>query len=240
MALYKSIVNTTYSDVDHVDNRPTLFYNKYQYRARVTCDGVSLLYYCKTPADVRKNQQRHKRWQDVNPDELIAILEWKNQQAELVKKKEITIRTEYDTFSVFSNDLAFLKTLKTLGLAVDFTIVDPSIPEGTMYFIKEPEHKYRFYLKSKRVPDDFHVKLSNFFDRYKDSDSKIVPSNALKTWLKAAKNPNQGSFRWWKTVYLSSSYYIDYDDESMLTMFMIMFDGCVSRKYKLEKRPTTT
>jgi hypothetical protein len=241
MALYKSIVNTTHSDVDYVDSRSNLFYGKFQYRARLSCDGLGLLYFCKTPEDVIKKQQANsRRWKNIDPHQVIKFLDWKNQNQDLIKKKELTIRTEYNTSAIFSNDLSVLKTLDNLGIPVDYTIVDPSIPEGTMHFIKEPKFKYRFYLKSKRVPDDFHKKLNDFLDRYKESDSRMEPSSALKNWLHTAKHTSPNSYRWWKIAYLSSSFYINYNDESMITLFMLMFDGCVSRKYKLEKRPATT
>jgi hypothetical protein len=57
----------------------------------------------------------------------------------------------------------------------------------------------------------------------------IVPSGALTRWLKSSST--------WQYRWCSSQYSIQYNEESTLTLFMLVFDGMVSRTLKLEKRP---
>ena len=74
--------------------------------------------------------------------------------------------------------------------------------------------------------------LSRFVDRYKNTETVIVPSNAFKLWL----NPIQNKWLW-NTNYLSSHYYLDFDQESTDTLFSLMFGNLIGKRYKLEKQP---
>ena len=111
----------------------------------------------------------------------------------------------------------------------DYTQVQTSQYAGVKHFVGEPKHKYRVYLRSKRVEDNFHIELKSTLDR----QNKLYPSNALKDWLK--HDPK----RWgiWSFRYLSSAHFIDYDDESTLSYLALMHGEVLGKKYKLEKRP---
>ena len=226
--------------IDLIDTRASLYYNKYRYRARFHCVGITICWFCKNDQDVDERVKKHKsRWAHANLESVKQFLAWKNSNVTTGKNKRATVRIEGDVASVFSNDLNLLKTLEGLGSNVDYTEVDSSIPEGVKYFSKDPDYKYRVYLKSKRVKDDFHEKLKNFVDRYKSTDNKMSPSPSLKMWLNIKKDPNGN--RWtshnWRLEFCSSHFFLDYNEESSLTLFMLMFQDSVSRKFKLEKRP---
>jgi hypothetical protein len=226
--------------IDLIDTRASLYYNKYRYRARFYCTGITICWFCKNDKDVDERAKKHKsRWAQADLASVKQFLAWKNNNITTGKSKTATVRIEGNIASVFSNDLDLLKTLEGLGSNVDYTEVDSSIPEGVKYFTRDPDYKYRIYLKSKRVKGDFHEKLKNFVDRYKDTDNKMIPSPSLKMWLNIRKDPN--GTRWtsnnWRLEFCSSHFFLDYNEESSLTLFMIMFQDSVSRKFKLEKRP---
>jgi hypothetical protein len=140
------------------------------------------------------------------------------------KDKTATVRIEGETASVFSNDLNLLKTLENIGCHVDYTEVDDTIIVGVKYFVREPKYNYRIYLKSKRVNDEFRNKLQNFIKRYENTSTVIVPSGALTNWLSDDTNYVRGSWSYhWNKCYNSSNYFIDYNDESTLTLFSLIF-----------------
>lgn len=216
--------------VSFIDHRNGLYYSKYQYRARVYINGITVIWWCDTADEIKERVRSHKtRWKHCDVDKCIEFLEWKN--ALPVKDKSHTIRIEGNVASVFSNDLSFLTNLESKGFTIDITEVDSTIPEGIKYFKEEPKYKYRIYFKTKRVSEDTYKKVRSFVERYKGTDTVIVPSRALSNWLK--DNPKYT----WKRHYSSSHYFINYNDESVLSLFMLMFDGMVSKKYKLEKQP---
>ncbi len=221
--------------VSYIDNRGSLYYSKHRYRARVHATGVNVLWFAKDEKDLINRLKGHpKRFANADEGTLIKIFNWIN--ANPKKKCNYALRIESNVAAFFSNDLDFLKTLETTGAEIDYTEIDESIPEGTKYFVNEPKHKYRVYLKSKRMPEDFNEKLRDFFARYEKTDTKMSPSRALRDWIKPVPS-NLTSWASWKRRYCSSSYFFDYDNESTLTLFMLVFDGIISKKFKLEKRP---
>mgnify|MGYP003704783293 CR=1 FL=1 len=103
-------------------------------------------------------------------------------------------------------------------------------PLGIKYFEKEPKHKFRAYLKSKRVKDSFKNEMSEFLNRYKGTKTVLKPSKAFRQWLSGSK------FYGWNRTYSSSHYYIEYDDESTDSLLALMFGDMIKRRYKLEQR----
>jgi len=251
MALSKLPKN---SKIDKVDHRCTLYYGKYNYRARFSLEGLQSTYYAKdflgflgviarrkesirNVASGRYNIMHHTRVlneiESIDLDAIERFIDWRNRNTK-GKDKQAMLRVEGKVAGVFSNDLQLLTTLENLtpGLVVDYTEIDQSIPQGVKYYVNKPKHNYRVYLRSKRVDEKIKEDLSRFVDRYKNTETVIVPSNAFKLWL----NPIQNKWLW-NTNYLSSHYYLDFDQESTDTLFSLMFGNLIGKRYKLEKQP---
>ena len=222
--------------VEYIDHRPSMYYNKYQYRLRFYLDGLTLCWFSKSEKELEDRAKKHKRYAKVDIESIKQFFNWMNVEKSK-KDKQSTIRIEHNIGAVFTNDLTLFKSLIAIGPPTDITEVDPSIPAGIKYFAKQPEFKYRVHLKSKRVKDDFPIKIYNFFKRYEKSETKMKPSKALARWLIDYQNGSTFTGWSWRLQYVSSHFYFDYDDESTLTLFMLMFSDVVHRRYKLEKRP---
>lgn len=225
--------------IEFIDQRSSLYYSKYTYRARVHCSGITLCWFCKDETDIQKRANKHpKRWKNADVPTITKFFNWKSEQEKLKgPNKKATVRIEGNVASVFSNDLDLLKTLGSIGAPVDYTIVDESVPQGTKYFVNQPKYKFRLYLKAKRVPEGFSDRLASFFKRYEGTSTKMSLSPSLKQWLKPIPVMHLTSWATWKRTYCSSNFFVDYNDESTLTLFTLMFDGMIHRTYKLEKRP---
>lgn len=235
MALLK-LPQTRSDGIQYIDHR-SLYYNKYRYRARFHCLGIYLATWNLTKKDLESRISNNKyKFKNANASIIKKFIDWKNTQVKGKDRINI-IRLENNTASVFSNDLNNLKTLESLGCVIEYTEIDDNIPVGIKYFVNEPKYKHRIYLKSKRVSEDFITKLKNMFDRYKGTETKIVPSESLQNWLNDRGTPSLGGWLAWKRSYCSSHFFIDYNDESFITIFALTFDSMISKKYKLEKRP---
>lgn len=227
------------------DLRGTLYYNKYNYRARLRLKALNRTYYLDT-IDEFKRRLYHRvgdkdvirrGFEDVNFVAIEKYIEWRRKYfKEPGKNRKLTLRVEGSVASVFSNDLDLLKTLEEiLGPGtVTYSIVDMSVPTGVRYFKHEPKHNYRCYLKSKRVENNFKQKMISFLDRYKDTSTVILPSNAFKKWLR-----EEGKTGFWYTNYCSSHYFLDYNEESVNSLIGIMFGDMIKCRYKLEKLTDT-
>jgi hypothetical protein len=220
-----------------IDRRESLYYGKYQYRARLKLDGLNRTHLAKTMLDVLHRLKKYGRQKEIaslDLDCLERFINWRNKYATPIDKadRQALIRIESVTAGVFSNDLQLLQTLESIAGkdSVDYTEIDTSIPTGVRYFVKEPKYKYRVYLKSKAVKDKFVEDLRRFIDRYKDTQTTIIASSSLDSWL-------NGNARNWAYRYCSSHYYIEYNEESTHSLIGIMFGDMIKRRFKLEKRP---
>ena len=237
MGLLKSVDNVP--GIDYYDYRDDNYYNKYQYRVRFKLVGIRYTWFCKVPDDLDKRLaaknhysiRKEDRQSVIDKKQVIKdFIEWRNLRR---KEKSVTIRVEHDTVAVFSNDLQLLKDIEKIDptLEYDYTEVKTSQFAGVKHFVKEPKHKYRVYLKSRRVEGEFAKDMLDLINRSSD----LEPSDALRIWLKGASaNFNQNS---WRYRYCSSSYSINYNDESTLSYIALMHGDMLGKRYKLEKRP---
>ena len=226
-------------DVDFYEYRDQHYYNKYEYRARFNLVGVRYTWYIKS--DIQELVERleapvtsyHRLAYErdevrENLAILASFLKWRN---ELKKKKTATIRIEHNTVGVFSNDLQELKDIVNCipDIEVDYTQAQISNYIGIKHFMRKPKHKFRVYLKSRRVEGSFAEDLYNMFKKNKS----LYPSPALKHWAKGSKG-NQSS---WRYRFSNASHFIDYDDESVLSYLALLHGDMLGKRYKLEKRP---
>lgn len=235
MALLKSVDNVP--GVDFYEYRDKEFYGKYNFRLRVDVPGVRYTWYCRKPEDLdRKLKEVKKGYQSIKPDDvqtvkdnlpaLKAILQLQNDRK---KTKSLGLRVEGTKVAIFSNDLQELAKLKdVIGTSYTYDMTEAQTSEyaGVKLFVKEPPHKYRVYLKGKRVAETFMGDLRDLIAR----TPSLYPSNALQLWMKRERNN-------WRFHWSSASHYIDYDDESTLSYLALIHGDMLGKKYKLEKRP---
>ena len=239
MALLRSVNNVP--NIDYYEYRENNFYNKYRYRAKLTIDGLAFTNYVKTPGELirrlnetgyRKVRADRKAVTMEKINELNNFIDWRNSNK---NPGLVTFRLEMDTMSVYSNNLDLLLTLKNLGLVtVKITEVQLEQFAGTKYYVNEPKHKYRIYLKSKYIEERNFIK--DLHDTIKKS-KELVPSNALKIWLNEYIRRPIASLNSWSYRYTSGTHSIDYDNESTLSYLMLMYGHMLGKRYKLEKRP---
>ncbi len=240
--------------------RNKLWYRKYQYRAKFILPGINRTYNCKTFLAFLKKIEKlivdttisgRQNWRlsndpnytshflaEINSIDLDAIdnyLTWCHNN-----KQQIIVRTEDNTASVFSNDLALLKTLEDISPSVkhliSYTIADASVPDGVKHFEREPKHQFRVYLKSARLEPNkitFHDDLKDFIQRYKGTQSEMFPSGSLRKWLERRGT----GFSQWEHRFCFEHFYIEFDEPSTHALLALMFSDMISAHYKLEKRP---
>ncbi len=239
--------------------RSKLWYKKYLYRAKFLLPGINRTYNCKNflafltrlerqVVDVTESGKQN--WRLVNDpnydthflseinsidlDSIEKYLAWRN-----ANKNQSLIRSEINSVSVFSNDLALLRTLEDISPAlmgnVAYTTADPSIPIGVKYYVREPKRKFRVYLRGVRLDPGkltFRDDLKDFVLRYKNTKSEMFPSSSLKNWLFGS------SFGYtWRLKYCSDHFYLEFDEPSTHALLALMFSDMLSSHYKLEKRP---
>lgn len=243
MGLLKSVDDVP--GIDYYEFRDSLYYNKYEYRLRIEVPCLHYVWWCKKPEDLDKKLDPDYKGKggygkikdaDVstvaeNIDALKALITIQNNRT---KPKNLGMRVEGNVVAFFSTSLQELHQLQqTIGSIYpsNYTQVKTSQFAGIKHFVNEPKHKYRIYLKSKRVESPFPQELHDLLER----SPGLHASPALSSWTNNAISPTSHMHSW-RFRWSSSSHFIDYDDESTLSYLALMHGDFLGKRYKLEKR----
>jgi len=239
MGLLKSINNVP--GIDYYDYRDDDYYGKYKYRVRFCLAGIRYAAYEKNVEGLMKRYNATAGWRvirkedrDVVTDNLEHLKQFIEFRNSLKENGTGLTRVEYQKIAFFSNDLGLLKTAESIkpGLYYDYTQVQTTNFVGVKSFMKEPKHKFRVYLRSRKVDNDFSKNLSSLLKRTPD----LYPSPSLAYWLQSQTNGTNPHWSW-KYRYTNPAHFIDYDDESTLSYIGLMYSEYLGKRYKLEKRP---
>jgi hypothetical protein len=244
MGLLKSVDNVP--GINYIEFRERNYWDKFKYRARLTVPGARYTHNLKSVDDWLKRAKnfRHIRHEMLDSKTILEntpiIEKFLKFKRKVKASKEIIVRVEGDVIAIFSNDLSELHNLQSWGnIDIDFTEIQITKTQispsghfaGVKYFVRKPKRQYRVYLTSKRVDVKVMEELVDLFKRSK----QFYPSPGLTSWLE---------FRHKSTVYrgryCSSAYFIEYDEESYITLLALTHGELLGRRFKLEKRPDTT
>lgn len=241
--------------VDFYEYREYSYYSKYKYRASIEHDGIKFMRFAENidswertinatklfyrsyrsidrddPVDREKSDREARAELLKNKPIINDIYGLISKHDQAKKDKKMLIRLEGNKFSFFFNDIKLLSEIKAINPLLKTVCTEVKLEEfaGVKYFVNEPKHKYRVYLKSKRVESSVVVEFRNFFDSRPD----VKPSYAMSRWISPKLND-------WRQRYSSSNYYIDYSTESDLSYLALCYGELLGKKYKLEKRKSS-
>lgn len=220
-----------------VEKRNKLFFNKFKYRAVTFIQGAAYTYYTydletfvSRMEKLRDNKPRYgvrvfnddwkEYWDEVDLDRISQLITWRN----VVHKEKCLIRIQGDFVSFFSNELPLLQTLDSIDPKVIITEA-VCYEANKMYFKKEPKYKFRTYFKGKRMPKDFSDNCRTLQDMYKSL-------NFSKGLFLSLFHNNWHPYR-----YMHGSYFVEYNDEQMLTILSMWFPDMLAKTYVLAKEP---
>jgi hypothetical protein len=208
-------------------SRNKLFYNRYRYKVSINIVGSRYLKNSRTYQDFA-NRVLSNRLTKPSTDLESRYRTVFDFYKKYMDNTEVTFLRYYDYLGFYTSNETIIHELlvMNLGLKVHEAIAPP---DKIMYFANEPQYKYRVYLKSKRVSDSLIDSLSGFCDTYKDKNINV--SNGLIKFI--------NSEHWKRRIYsyLNNSFFIEFNDDSMITIMHLMMSECIGKTYKLEKRP---
>lgn len=212
------------------ERRNAPYYSKYEYRIVFKLQGAHRTYWCDNITDLDNRMlQWGETYADNNSDreELAQFIVWKNNNYDRRSKTNTLIITlDYDSVRIYTNNIDITKEIQQLGHTVEVTKAIVEIPVGVKEFSREPKHKFRTYFKAKRSNDELRQSISDFLVQYQD----IHPCGALVKWLKMP--PSR-----WPTRWVSGSFFVDYDNEGMKSVLMLILGNqYIGKHYELRKR----
>lgn len=219
------------------DRRNTLYFGKYRYRIKCKVVGASWTYYTRDIEEFKKKMiSRQKRgfihdylntdFSKIDYDQIEKFLEYRYS-----KNADYITRIEHNNVSFFTNDPSLAERLKKLDEKLSGTEVNLFGEKDVKYFKKEPKFKYRTYFKGKRAPDSFKTDVLTFIENYDVDNGKTT----AKVCQPLKHLVGTGSLNYYN--YINNSYYIDYNDESTLTLLHMIFGSMIAKTYSLKKEP---
>lgn len=216
-----------------IEHRNKLYFNKHRYKASILVNGIRHTYYTKSIEDFKhridmiktrlRNHSYHSYRSVASLDLLKSIkydiiekfIDWRN-----LNSKNVTIRMEGDYASIFSNNLSILKELGELD--ENLALFEVSLTEkDVIFFKKDPKFKFRVYIKPVRATQEFIDNMIDFMGR--NSENKNLSfSNAFKKDVEQQVNR-----------YMHGSYYIEYNEESTLSLLYLLFPKVLGKNYRL-------
>ena len=220
-------------------SRNKLFYNKFCYRVILKYLGVRFVsntrdldHFKRKINNARKNNSTAwyktpvPKLTDINLDVCEKLIGFHNNYS---CNKEVTFLHDNLALSVYTSNIDILKELYQIDNNIEIIQALPA-PPAIMYFAKDPKFAYRVYLKGIRVNESLISDLRDFSKRYEYSHD-IQVCSALKDYV----NSTRWGIRHYN--YLTNNYFINYNDPSTLTLMHLLFNECLGKNYKLEKRP---
>lgn len=216
-----------------VEERESLYYNKYSYKAVSKIPGAFYTHGVKGISEYKNNieifRNQTSRWPLYAPPEGLSggdysdIEKLINFVVSFVKNDAGTLRREGNTISFFSNDLNLLKTAPStiVPLKLYQAVL---LPAGVKYFKRTVPAPFRVHFKEAKVNADIKKELSDYINKTKG----VEPSHSLERWLNSSSR--------WSQAWCSSNYYINYTDSSQLTMMHLLFPEVIGKNYKLEQK----
>lgn len=213
----------------NIDERKSLYFNKFKYKAQCHVPGIRYTHYIDTIDEFREKINRIKNRasqgfsylgiENIDFSKIEKYLQIKFTKSKL---KTYMIRMQSDSISVFANDKIELEPFINIDKDIVFfeAIVNNS---KTMYFKVQPKYKYRTFFKGKKYDDSFPENINDLQNIYKD---KIKFSKGLLRHL------NKRSYY----KFLHTSFYVDYNDESMIIILSLWMKDYLGKTYSLSKQ----
>jgi hypothetical protein len=234
-------------------SRLRFYYDLYEYRLRISVKGSRMLRHSVAGLELLNDQLEHNitsldefdlHWQlytdtdfkmhGVPPSAyplLLAIVEFKTEIERL--KKPMKLVVGYDTVDIYTNDRAVFAELfdRTHERGVDKQKLEAKYyraevrqhwQQGVVYRVN-PKHRYRMFLKSTQITPNEKRDFIDFIDFY-----RLAPSKSLEGCLHSKRITT--------ITWIWDTYYFDFDDDKIISVALLKFDGLIRRVATIEKR----
>lgn len=221
---------TNDGQVHYQDLRERLYWNKYTYRGRIQLPHGARYRVGDTLATFMNRivrywlSDRSRKFVKNNPGIYDRYYEWRKSVPNNV---DLACRSEAGFTAFYCNDLELLRSLNIVHDSLILTrAVVATKKSGTKWFRSKPKHNYRVYLRSCHVSEEQFGKLIAWLHQHND---KFTMSPAF------SRTASDSRVSVWsgRRRYLSSSYFIDYDVESLESYLHLMWSDILGHQYQL-------
>jgi hypothetical protein len=134
---------------------------------------------------------------------------------------------------VYANDAALLESLRDsfrgqVALSYHSAERITNMQTDVIYQL-EPKHCYRAYFMDNRIPNEDFNRLIDFLGQ-----NDFTPCRSLVVKHRTLNNDE----RLYRSNFTRTerANHVDYDDDRMITVLMLMFPGIIRKVYRIERR----
>lgn len=220
--------------------RENLYFGRYKYRCTVRIYAVHLFKDARNAAEIQQrlsdlNQRVIFTWElplsISSTNDIEVFVRWKTNHES--QRSSFNLMITRDTASVYSNDITIIQSLSNDLRRCDPVVVDsiklhysqtrPDYESGVLYR-KNPKHRYRMYLQSRRYSQIERQELAEFL-----SEQEVSVGESLAYWLDGDSS-RIGIY--WSLPHLS----FDYDDECIATLVALKFNDTIRKIYRIVQK----
>lgn len=221
--------------IDTIEYKDKLYFNKYEYKLNFKLPGVHTVYRQKSIDDffVKVRHKMFSSWvlKNIGPS-FDAVTEMVKLLHTIRALKTTLIRVDYNHVTLYANDTTHFneiqKLLPNTPIKTSKCTTQPN-PKEVMYFLNKPKFKFRVYLKESKISNSVKKDMTDFLLERQD----INLSRSFRNWLTAT------NIRHFGADYSCSHFYIEYNDEAILTYLHFLLSEILGKTYRLEQGDIT-
>jgi hypothetical protein len=170
---------------------------------------------------------------------VIKFVRWRSENEDQNQSKTYFIKSLDDKIAVYTGDLGVIQSLIDLYTEEElqarqvrylYSTKMPGFDKTVLYRV-DPKNKFRIYLKSRSYSRTERLELYEFLN------SKNVKFTwTMQNWLLDEPTSSWNStYRTWAF----SSQYFDFDDDTLITMLYLKFNGIIGKVCSIQKKINT-
>jgi hypothetical protein len=215
-------------------SRLFLYYDKFRYRAKIHVDNIQYFRYVKS---VKKMNEQLRYVSNLRSfglhindvSEVRRFVEWI--ELDSYSKDQFSYRTSTNCVDVYSNDVEILQDAiqaissekHTIKYQLYRATENPKLDRTKIYLVN-PKYKYRVYFKWDKKSSEQIQEVIEFINKHNISCSK-----SFKDWIQ-----NQD---WTSSYYyLWENFFIEFDEEIIITLMSLKFENVFGKIRNIEKR----
>jgi len=232
-----------------LDSRRTdHYFGKYQYKASFDVKGVGYFRYIKSYDRFESLiDETHIRVSNpiARSHRPITLREQLEPTLDVIKEfvlwrqwadsedRDFRVNVTHNNVIVYANDAALLESLRDsfrgqVALSYYQTERIANMQTDTIYQL-EPKHSYRVYFVDNRMSNEDFIRLIEFLEQHGFTPCRSL----LRDYRELVDDDRLYRSNFTK---VERSHHVDYDDERMITVLMLMFPGIVRKVYRIERR----
>jgi hypothetical protein len=212
-----------------------LYYDRFIYRAKISIDNVQYFRHVKsieklwTKIGYLSNMRSTIGISAKDVSEVKKFIEWIENTSHT--KEDYWYSSHVNYINFYTNNISIIEELIILlSNEVELCeyqlnrVIDKPKTDRTKIYLVDPKYRYRIYFKWGKTTDIQRNELIEFIE-----SNDIYCSSSFEHWVKKRLNHNYSHYLW-------DNYFIEFNNEMIITLLSLKFDNIIRKICSVEKR----